>query len=417
MKLILENARRRSGAWVGGIALVLTFTFAGGLAAQEPAVGRYEQKVNVIDAVYLPKIAKVIYINHMGTVGSIQVEGDAATAQEITRKPDEDFTSLQKLSNGEVLIGSAQGMLYRFDGEAVTEVAQLSEFQVPILSISVSGNSYWATGARGLLAKSTDGKKWDLMEAGHVKQPPMPLPTGETGTRYFGVANIVSETVVVTGTVGGKPAVADQDYTIYPDDGTIEITNPFDEMSAPSIAFDFQPGPPYRAGDVSWNVVLQENERITIAGEFGYIFQSDDGGQSWVRRNGRLSKSEAAQLYWMSGYTSGNKIALGGAAGLVGTSEDKGENWVQLERPGRDGVFGVRFVDGDKLFISGAVGLAGRFKDGRWDLVDRSATNLYSWLKTFVQLEDGSLLLLGGNSTTLSYKNDTWERLQMTVKQ
>ncbi|NQV21195.1 MAG: hypothetical protein HQ511_07250 [Rhodospirillales bacterium] len=402
---------------MGGIALILTFTFAGGLAAQEPAVGRYEQKVNVIDAVYLPKIAKVIYINHMGTVGSIQVEGDAATAQEITRKPDEDFTSLQKLSNGEVLIGSAQGMLCRFDGEAVTEVAQLSEFQVPILSISVSGNSYWATGARGLLAKSTDGKKWDLMEAGHVKQPPMPLPTGETGTRYFGVANIVSETVVVTGTVGGKPAVADQDYMIYPDDGTIEITNPFDEMSAPSIAFDFQPGPPYRAGDVSWNVVLQENGRITIAGEFGYIFQSDDGGQSWVRRNGRLSKSEAAQLYWMSGYTSGNKIALGGAAGLVGISDDKGENWVQLERPGRDGVFGVRFVDGDKLFISGAVGLAGRFKDDRWDLVDRSATNLYSWLKTFVQLEDGSLLLLGGNSTALSYKNDMWERLQMTVKQ
>lgn len=412
----LRKARRRFRAWGGGVALLLALSLAGGLAAQEDDVARFEQTMDVIDAVLLPEQKKIIYVNHQGVVGTIDVNGAAATVREILRESDEDFTCLLKMTDGQVLIGSSRGKLYRFDGDSITEVVELSEYQDPILALSVLGDTYWAAGARGLLAKSTDAKEWEIVEVGQVKQPPMPFSAGETGTLYFGVANITMDTVVISGTVGGKAAVADRDYTLHPDEGMIDILNPFDEVSAPSIAFDFQSGPPFQTGDVTWNVVLQKPDRVTIAGEFGLIFQSDDGGQSWIRRNGRITKTEAAQYYWISGHSVGDKMALGGAAGLVGTSDDQGETWVQLPRPGRDGVFGVRLSDSGKLFISGAVGLAGSLESGNWNLVDRSATNLYSWMKTFVELEDGSLLLLGGNSTALVYRDGEWERMQFTIE-
>ena len=395
---------------------VLVCLAVGGRTALGQEQDRYEQTLDVIDAVYSPKLKAVVYIDHKGSVGSINVGDAAAVARQMTRLPDEDFTALLRMPGDQMLIGSARGKLYRFDGSELDELVELSEYQDPILALSVLGDTYWASGARGLLAKSTNVKDWEPVEVGQVRQPPMPLPAGETGTLYFGVANIIANTVKIVGSVKGKPAVADRDYTFFPDEGMIEITNPFDEVSAPSIAFDFRPGPPFQGGDVSWNVILQDDGRITIAGEFGLIFQSDDGGKSWVRRNGRISKTEAAQSYWISGFIDGSKIALGGAAGLVGTSDDRGENWVQLPRPGREGVFGVRLHDGGKLYVSGAVGLAGTFEAGQWNLVDRSATNLFSWMKSFVELEDGGLLLLGGNSTALAYQDGEWERLKLTIE-
>lgn len=399
-----------------GLAALVGVLVPGPVWSQDES-GSYKQTLDVIDAVYSTSLSKTIYIDHTGAVGSIEVNGTTATVRQLTRLTDEDFTVLLKIEDDQILIGSAKGKLYRFDGTDLNEVAELSEYQDPILALSVLDGSYWATGARGLIATSTDAKDWQILEIGDVRQPPMALPGGVSGTLYFGVANIVSDTVKVTGMVKGKPAVAEEDYVFYPDEGMIEIINPFDAESSPSVAFDFRPGPPFQAGDVSWNIVLQNNGRTTLAGEFGLIFQSDDNGETWVRRNGRITKTEAAQSYWISGYLAGDQIVLGGAAGLVGTSEDSGENWVQLPRPGREGVFGVRYHNGNKLYVAGAVGLAGTYDDDTWNLVDRSATNLYSWMKSFVELENGTLLLLGGNSTALTYSNGEWERIQLNIEQ
>jgi hypothetical protein len=405
-----------------GFLMALTGPFGAGSPAMAE-VARYQQTLDVIDAVYLPALKKVVYVDHLGAVGGIQVDGTTATASILSRTENEDFTCLLKLDASNVLIGSSRGKLYKFDGEKVMEVTELSEYQEPLLSLSVSDGTYWATGARGLIARSSDAKDWSIVEIDQVVQPSLALPVGETGTLFFGVANIVSETVQISGTVNGKPAVPDQDYRFFPDEGMIEIANPFDENSAPAIAFSFRPGPPFRPGDVSWNVVLQEGGRLTLAGEFGLIFQSVDGAQSWVRRNGRISKTEASQSYWISGDADDSQIILGGAAGLVGTSDDGGATWRQLPRPGNEGVFGVR-LQGDKIFIAGAVGLVGEYNGAGkaadqepWNLVDRSATNLYSWLKTFVEIDDGGLLLFGGTSTALAYDGDGWKRIQLTLGQ
>lgn len=422
------GSRLKNTRWSCGriVALGLFVILAGVSGISSPAmaeVARYQQTLDVIDAVYLPGLEKVVYVDHLGAVGGIKVDGSVATASILSRTDNEDFTCLLKLDDGHVLIGSSRGKLYRFDGETVTEVAQLSEHQDPLLSLSVSDGTYWATGARGLIATSANAEDWSIVEIDQVVQPSLAMSAGETGTLYFGVANIVGDTVKISGTVNGKPAVSDQDYRFFPDEGMIEIVNPFDENSAPAISFNFRPGPPFLPGDVSWNVVLQENGRLTLAGEFGMIFQSDDGAQSWVRRNGRISKTEASQSYWIAGHANGNRIVLGGAAGLVGTSDDGGVTWQQLPRPGNEGVFGVR-LQGEKMFIAGAVGLVGEYTgagqsadQGPWKLVDRSATNLYSWLKTFVELDDGGLLLLGGTSTALAYDGEGWKRIQMTLGQ
>ena len=46
---------------------------------------------------------------------------------------------------------------------------------------------------------------------------------------------------------------------------------------APTVKTKFAPVPPFRRGDVSWNVVMLKGTVVTLAGESGMVLQSYDG--------------------------------------------------------------------------------------------------------------------------------------------
>jgi len=299
----------------------------------------------------------------------------------------------------------------------LTELERLSEYDEPVPEIVAVDGRGWAVGARGMVAKSTDGKEWEILEIRDVKQPTIVFQEGRPADWYFGVSNLDMDSIKFVATVGGEPAIEDEHYILFADEGFIQNTVEFDMDVPPTIEFTFNPGPPFRAGDVSWNTVLYDGSKLTIAGEFGMVFQSEDEGETWVRRDTKVVEGEPSPAYWLTGVQQGSTLHLAGAAGVSSMSEDGGVSWVPQPRPGNEGIFGISLLDNGQPLIAGAVGLIGTYDGSGWKLADRTRLKLLSWLKNPVELEDGSILVLGGRSTAISYQDGTWTRIPVDVSQ
>ena len=84
------------------------------------------------------------------------------------------------------------------------------------------------------------------------------------------------------------------------------------------------------------------NGVVTIAGEFGFILQSSDGGKSWTRRDSSVIPKEPEPAYWISGVQKGNTIWLAGSAGVNSSSKEGEKNRVYNKKPGREVIFVVK---------------------------------------------------------------------------
>ncbi len=369
--------------------------------------------IDVMDADYLNGMGRILVAGQHGTVGLVELTDSAALLTLVENVPNVDFTSLHAISDQEALLGSSTGMLYKFDGENVSEIAQLSEYEEPILDIASDGNSIWVVGGRGLIYRSTDMANYEEVVIDEVTLPLIEFPGSFPADWYLGVSNLDTDTLKFTASVGGQPAVEEEDYILYPDEGFIQFQKELDMEPAPTVATKFAPGPPFRKGDVSWNVVMLNQGRVTLAGEFGMILQSDDGGETWVRRDTEIVPREPEPAYWMAGYQRGNEAWLTGAAGVNQKSLDNGETWEDNPKPGREGIFGVILTQDGTPVISGAVGLIGTLKDDEWTLADRTELKLLSWIKTPVELPNGKLLVLGGRGTAILVDNESVSRVPL----
>jgi photosystem II stability/assembly factor-like uncharacterized protein len=400
---------------MAGLFLLLAVTgtsFAQDQGGEDAAAVKHAPlKTDLLDGAYVAGLKSVVVTGHHGVVGQLTVDGDAAKLALLAKHPEEDFTCLDAISDSMVLIGSATGKVYSYDGSSMTELATLSEFNEPVLDIAHEGNNIWVVGARGLIAHSSDGKKFDTVEVKDITQPLASFPSGKPADYYMGVSNITADTLKLTATVNGKPAVADTDYTLYPDEGFIQVANAFDENPPATVTFKFNPGPPFRVGDVSWNVVLVSNGKVTIGGEFGMVLQSEDNGATWIRRDTHIVPHEPEPAYWLGGTSKGDEIWLVGAAGISEVSHDGGVTWTNNPAPGREGIFGITLLPDGKPLIAGAVGLIGTLDGGKWTLADRTQLHLLSWLKTPIVMPDGTIVVLGGRATAIRYKDGSWTRI------
>ena len=204
----------------------------------------------------------------------------------------------------------------------------------------------------------------------------------------------------------------DKDYVIYPDEGFVQFQNEFDTNPAPTISTKFDPGPPFRRGDVSWNKVLLGNGVVTIAGEFGFILQSSDGGKSWTRRDSSVIPKEPEPAYWIS--VQKHYLACR-AAGVNASSKDGGKVGFTTRSPG-EGIFGVQLTDDNIPIITGAVGLVGVLESGTWKLADRTQLKILSWLRNPVKMPDDSVVVLGGRATAISIKDGNYTRITVGLK-
>jgi len=399
-------------------AFVTSILFAPLCAAQESAAqdNRTPLRVDFIGAANLPGLDGIAVAGLYGMVGLLKLEEGTWKLHRLDNPPKEDFTAVAYLSDTEALIGSSTGHIYLYDGKSLTQLAKLSDYSEPVLDIVAVNQKAWAVGARGIVAKSPNGKEWEIVDIRDVVQPLITWEEGHASDWYFGVSNLDLDSIKFTATVGGEPAVEEEHYILFPDEGFLQSTTEFDMDTPPTIEFIFNPGPPFRAGDVSWNAVLYDGKMLTLAGEFGMVLQSADEGETWIRRDTVLVDREPEPPYWLSGVQQGDTMHLAGAAGVSSKSMDGGVTWHVQPRPGNEGIFGITLLDSGEPLIAGAVGLIGKLEGSNWSLADRTQLKLLSWLKNPVPLADGSVLMLGGRSTAISYKDGQWTRVPVDVR-
>ena len=415
--------RTRSGA-AAFLALLMAASPAGQAAdeAGAPTVGLSQGLfVEVMAADRLAGSGEILFAGNFGLLGLATVGEDGGLRARLLESGlEDDLIAVAALDAGGALVGSGAGRVHRFENGALGPPVEIGEYRVPVIDIETQGGVAWVVGARGLAARSADGgASWTPIELGRVRNPELTLDTTEPGLWYTGVANVVPETVELRANVGGRPAVADEHYVFSPDEGTLEILAALDADPVPTLRFEFVPGPPFQHHDVSWNVVLLSGQEVTLAGEFGLIVHSADGGRTWERLFAKLSRSEPEQPYWIAGDRRGDTLALVGAAGVAVRSSDGGRTWSPVESPSDESLFGVRVAEDGSLLVAGAVGLAGRLPVGasEWSLVDRTRLGLFSWMKTFVPLEDGSLLLLGGRRKVIRHQPpDGWTPVDLELE-
>ncbi len=410
----MSNRARRRPLSVVGQTLILAAILGPAHAAREEQIDRRTPLViDFMDGAYLPGLDGILVAGPHGLLGTLKIDGEAGELKKLPGGDLNDFTALEKLSDKAVLLGTSTGHIMVFEDGKLTDLGKITEYDEPVLDIAVANGKAWAVGARGMIARSDDGRKWETVTISEVTQPEIALPATTASEWYFGVSNLVMDSVQFTATKGGQPLVVDTDYTLYPDEGFMQVMSDLDAEPAPKISFKFAPGPAFRAGDVSWNVVLFDGTNVTLAGEFGMVVQSTDGGQTWVRRGSFITPKEPEPPYWITGAQEGNVMYLAGAAGAISQSTDAGATWTALPSPGAEGIFGVSVVDGGKPAVAGAVGLIGTLEGDKWNIADRSALKLLSWVKTPVEMPDGSLVMLGGRSTVIRLKDGQLTRVQV----
>ena len=390
-------------------------------AEQTEQGGTAVLKYDFVGAAYLAGLDGVVVTGIHGLVGVIKVGDTTATLTVHHDVPDVDFTALGKVSDNEVMIGSSTGHVYSFDGSKLTEVATLSEHDDPIMDIVAAGGHIWVVGARGIVAHSKDGHTWESIEIRDVIQPPMTIPPfelkpEETLDWYFGASNISSDSFKIEASVNGAPAVADENYVMYADEGFLQASTAFDADPPVTVSFTFDPGPAFRPGDVSWNTVMYDGKNVTIAGEFGLILQSADDGKTWTRRNGTMTPSEPEPPYWLASARNSDVMMISGAAGVSTTSTDGGVTWQENPQLGREGIFGITLLPSGQPLIAGAVGLIGVLEGEEWLRADRTKLKLLSWLKPAVALPDGSSLVLGGRGTAIRFRDHDWTRVPIAAE-
>ena len=399
-------------------ALALSFFFAPLIEAQDSASkgNRTPLRVDFIGAAHLPGLDGIAVAGLYGMAGLLKLEEGTWKLYRLENPPREDFTAVAYLSDTEALVGSSTGHIYVYDGKTLTKLAKLSEYSEPVLDIVAVDQKAWAVGARGIVAKSPNGKDWEVVEIRDVVQPKITWHEGHASDWFFGVSNLDVDSIKFTATVGGEPAVEEEHYVMFADEGFLQSTTEFDMEPPPTIEYIFNPGPPFRAGDVSWNAVLYDGKKLTLAGEFGMVLQSEDEGETWIRRDTVLVDREPEPPYWLAGVQKDDTMHLAGAAGVSSMSSDGGVTWTVQPRPGNEGIFGISLLDNGQPLIAGAVGLIGRLDGNTWSLADRTQLKLLSWLKNPVPLADGSVLMLGGRSTAISYKEGAWTRVPVDVR-
>lgn len=393
-------------------AAVATPAFA---AREEQVDRRTPLVIDFMDGTYLPGIGGILVAGPHGLLGRLTVGEQGAELEKFAGGEKIDFTALEKLNDNTVLLGSSTGHIFSFDGAKLTDLGKITEYDEPVLDIAVANGKAWAVGARGMIARTEDGTKWETVQVTEAAQPAIALPAANASEWYFGVSNLIMDSVQFTANKGGAPVVVDTDYTLYPDEGFMQVMNDLDAEPAPTIQFQFAPGPAFRAGDVSWNVVLFDGTNVTLAGEFGMILQSTDGGSTWTRRDAVITPKEPEPPYWITGAQNGSTMLLGGAAGAMSRSTDGGATWTRLPAPSAEGIFGVSVLSDGKPAIAGAVGMVGILDGDQWTIADRSALQLLSWIKTPVEMPDGSVIMLGGRSTVIRLKDGVWSRVQVAA--
>jgi len=181
-------------------------------------------------------------------------------------------------SDHAVTVGYYGTVYYTDDGGASWNAGQ-TDTLASLYKVSMADAEHgWAVGQRGLILRTVDGAKtW-------TRQPNLK----ETeGTHLFAVTAVDKNTAWVIGEWGTRIKTEDGGATWTDHSFTVDERHTMFQWLSPHEQEKVRNGEKVYE-DVSINDVTclrAPSKKCWLIGEFGYIFYSDDGGETWLRSN------------------------------------------------------------------------------------------------------------------------------------
>lgn len=150
-------------------------------------------------------------------------------------------------------------------------------------------------------------------------------------------------------------------------------------------------------------------------GSYGLLFETVDGGETWVPRMERLENPDGLHLNTML-QTHRGELMIAGEAGLLFRSSDNGQSWQLLESP-YDGSFYTltELMPSQALLVMGLRGRGFRSDDRgeSWIELDMATR---ATLTSALQLDSGELIA-AGSSGNLSVSHDGGRQFRSRIQQ
>lgn len=275
--------------------------------------------------------------------------------------------------------------------DPISTPAATSAFGVhsALTAVASAGTRLIAVGRRGVILASDDaGANW--------RQVPSPVSGDLTAVRFQDARHgwIVGHDAVVLKTtdggltwqrkLDGRAALALLNAAYGPQGSTPDsaIAQDIERAAAQSAT----PGVlPYPLLDV-WFASAEEGY---VAGAFGLLLHTTDGGASWTPMLERSANSRMNHIYAIGG--AAGHVYLAGEQGFLRKLDPASGAFVSIDSPYQGSYFGL-YADGEKLVVHGLRGNAyTRDGGGQWHKMDTgSAANIIAALPA----PDGGVLLV-----------------------
>ncbi len=287
------------------------------------------------------------------------------------------------------LVGDLGRVFHTVDG-AKTWERQDAGSKVPFMGIACAeGGPLWAAGQSGQIAQSKDkGKTWQMQASGSKRE-------------LLGIAFANAQRGIVVGDFGTMLRTDDGGATWN------QIPLPQDIKLPVEVAETVDPG-----DVVLYGAAFADPEHVWIAGEFGVILASSDGGLTWQSQTSTVEET----LFGIFFADQQRGWATGIDATLLATT-DGGISWHKQEVETPRG-FSLALYDvavrGSYGWAVGNNGFLLNSKDAgaTWHLAKVPVQMASSWLRQVSLLPDGRGFIVGATGLVLATDRDTFTPLK-----
>ncbi len=292
-----------------------------------------------------------------------------------------------------VLVVGYPGLMLRSE-DAGASFAQVDvKTKEALFSIAINSQGLTAVvGRAGLVLISQDaGKTWSQKDSG-IKENFFAVEVSAAG-QIWAVGHFGT---IAHSPDGGQTWQA-QEYDASPpqiegEDGAAGISSAEEENEG-------------AAEEARLNAVTFADEKLGwIAGEFGMVLHTQDGGASWKRQ-----VSASGKLLFSAQAISAQRVLMAGSEGTFMETRDGGTSWQLIDTGVTEHILGL-WPQGERIFL---VGRDGMILVSTGQGYKRLPAGLFTWLNAVQFIDDQHGFVVGGRGHLLktSDAGKSWQRL------
>lgn len=158
------------------------------------------------------------------------------------------------------------------------------------------------------------------------------------------------------------------------------------------------------------DVLALDANTVLVAGAYGTLLRSDDGGVSWNLLDAKVENPDG---YHFNGLANGSEyLFLAGEAGQIFRSADRGDSWEVLDSPYYGSFFGLHIDKSDRLWVAGLRGNI-FMSDDQGETYTQIRLEDTVNINSIADAANGGVYLVG-NSGVVGYVDDQGEVQQRT---